>query len=116
MPLFIWEMPTRARPISIEAASLSDIKEKRVLIRLHHLESGVQVEIEDNGPGIAPDVAEHLFEPFVTGKSKGLGLGLLLIREIIKSHGGDLWYDRTVEAGARFTFRLPGDGSSAEQG
>jgi two-component system sensor kinase FixL len=97
---------------AIEAAAASEGKEKRVWIRLSHLEGAVQADIEDNGPGIPPDMAEHLFEPFVTGKSKGLGLGLLLSREVIRGHGGDLWCDRTVEVGARLTFRLPGDGSN----
>lgn len=101
---------------AIEAAALNRVREKRVLIRLSHVEDAVQVDIEDNGPGIPSDIAEHLFEPFATGKSKGLGLGLLLSREIIRCHGGDLWCDRTVEAGARFTFRLPGDGSDVNQG
>jgi two-component system sensor kinase FixL len=97
---------------AIEAAASGEVKEKRVRIRLSQLEGVIQIDIEDNGPGIPPDIAEHLFEPFVTQKSKGLGLGLLLSREIIKGHGGDLWCDHTVELGGRFTFRLPGDGSN----
>jgi two-component system, LuxR family, sensor kinase FixL len=92
---------------AIEAAASSKVREKRVLIRLSHVEDAVQVEIQDNGSGVPSDIAEHLFEPFATGKSKGLGLGLLLSREIIRCHGGDLWSDRTIKAGARFTFRLP---------
>jgi C4-dicarboxylate-specific signal transduction histidine kinase len=100
----------------IEAAAEGSAREGQVRIRLRHSGGTVQVDVEDNGPGVPPEIEEHLFEPFATGKPRGLGLGLLLSREIIRSRGGDLWCDQTVEAGARFTFRLPDVRSNVDAG
>lgn len=67
------------------------------------------VEIEDNGPGIALNVIEHIFDPFFTTKtSHGLGLGLAISADIIKSFKGSL-SAVNVEKGARFVLRLPLD-------
>ena len=44
--------------------------------------------VKDNGPGVPPDIAEHLFDPFVTNKSSGTGLGLALVAKVIGDHGG----------------------------
>lgn len=50
------------------------------------------VEIEDTGPGIPLGILDRLFEPFVTaGKRDGLGLGLVLARQTVLDHGGDMW-------------------------
>jgi len=68
----------------------------------------VMVSVEDNGPGIPPDIVDQLFQPFVTaGKKNGMGLGLALSRKTVLSHGGDLWAER-MAPGARFRLRLPG--------
>jgi len=48
----------------------------------------LEVRIQDNGPGVAPRLREHLFEPFVTSKSFGAGLGLALVSKLIVAHGG----------------------------
>ncbi len=74
------------------------------------LENGsVVVQVEDNGPGIAPEIRSKLFQPFVTaGKRNGLGLGLALSRQTVLDHGGDMWVDSVAGHGARFSFRLPG--------
>ena len=66
----------------------------------------VRIEVEDNGPGIPPEIRDALFEPFVTAKKKqGLGMGLMLSRRTVRELGGDLWLDRA--AGARFVISLP---------
>ena len=68
----------------------------------------VVVSVEDDGPGIPADIADQLFQPFVTaGKKNGMGLGLALSRKTVLSHGGDLWAER-MGPGARFLLRLPG--------
>jgi signal transduction histidine kinase len=74
------------------------------------LESGsVVVQVQDNGPGIAPEIRASLFQPFVTaGKRNGLGLGLALTRQTVLEHGGDMWVESEPGKGARFRFRLPG--------
>ena len=99
---------------AIESAAENPTWQKRVSIRLRRTGSEVQVDVEDNGPGVNPDIAAHLFEPFMTGKPKGMGLGLMLSRQIIQSHGGDLWCDHAVTTGACFSFRLPALGSNAD--
>jgi two-component system sensor kinase FixL len=67
---------------------------------------GVLFRIADNGPGIAPDIAAHLFEPFTTSKPDGMGMGLNICRTIIEAHGGRIWMEEGG-AGAVFLFRLP---------
>lgn len=63
----------------------------------------VTIEISDNGPGIAPDIADQLFTPFVTGRPDGLGLGLGIARDIAREFGGDL---DLVPASRGATFRI----------
>ena len=68
----------------------------------------VTVRVADNGPGVSPEIHEHLFQPFVSsGKKNGLGLGLALSRQTILDHGGDMWAESEPGHGARFCFRLP---------
>lgn len=68
----------------------------------------VRVCVADNGPGVASEMAGLLFEPFATGKSEGLGLGLAISRSLIDAHGGKLWA-KPVAGGACFCFTLPAD-------
>jgi signal transduction histidine kinase len=71
-------------------------------------EDFVLVSVEDNGPGIAPEIRANLFQPFVSaGKRNGLGLGLALSRQTVLDYGGDMWVDPAPRRGARFCFRLP---------
>jgi signal transduction histidine kinase len=78
-----------------------------------HLSASVQrdvaiIEVADTGPGISPEIREHLFQPFVSsGKKNGLGLGLALSRQTILDHGGDMWAESEPGHGARFFIRLP---------
>ena len=68
----------------------------------------VTIEVADNGPGISPDIRDHLFQPFVSaGKKNGLGLGLALSRQTVLDHGGDMWVESAAGRGARFFIRLP---------
>jgi two-component system sensor kinase FixL len=67
----------------------------------------VTVTVADTGPGLAPDVARRLFEPFVSSKSNGMGMGLNICRTIIEAHGGRLWSDPNPAGGAIFRFRIP---------
>ncbi len=68
----------------------------------------VLVEVRDTGPGIAPELRDHLFQPFSTSrKGKGLGLGLALARQVVLDHGGEMWANSNPGQGACFSFRLP---------
>lgn len=62
--------------------------------------------VRDTGPGVPPDLAERVFEPFVTGRADGTGLGLAIARELADAHGGRLAL-RASEAGAVFALDLP---------
>lgn len=67
----------------------------------------VELVVADSGPGIDARIEERLFEPFVTTKAQGIGLGLSICRSIATAHGGTLLYSRKPEGGARFTLSLP---------
>jgi C4-dicarboxylate-specific signal transduction histidine kinase len=84
-------------------------KEGRVTVRVRTQGSLVHIEVEDDGPGIAPAVRDRLFEPFVTTKDvgEGTGLGLAVCRGLVESAGGEVSLDATYEGGARFTVVLP---------
>jgi two-component system, LuxR family, sensor kinase FixL len=66
----------------------------------------VEVSVRDTGPGLAPDVVERLFQPFVTTKDSGMGIGLSICRKIIDAHGGRLWAAGNPGGGTIFTFTL----------
>jgi len=77
-------------------------------LRFRQEEHEVITEIADNGPGIAPEVAEKLFQPFATyGKAHGTGLGLSICKKIIEDHGGRIWAANAPDGGAVFSFSLP---------
>ena len=65
------------------------------------------VEVADTGPGISDEVAARLFQPFVTTKANGMGIGLSISRRIIQSHGGELNVRSNEAGGATFSFFLP---------
>jgi two-component system sensor kinase FixL len=67
----------------------------------------VEFAITDNGPGVSSDIADRLFDPFVTTKSHGMGMGLSVCRRLIESHGGTIDVESVPGQGACFSFRLP---------
>ena len=66
----------------------------------------VQVAVADSGPGISQDVAEKLFQPFVTTKAHGMGMGLSICRGIVEAHGGKLTLSENPSGGALFRFTI----------
>jgi len=70
-------------------------------------EGFVMVSIEDSGTGISENVAGQLFQPFVTTKKAGMGIGLSICRTIVEAHGGRIWFEPGSEGGTIFHFTLP---------
>jgi two-component system sensor kinase FixL len=70
-------------------------------------DSMVAVSVADTGSGIAPSIEAQLFQPFVTTKSEGMGIGLSVCRAIVEAHGGRLWVEPNPGGGSVFWFTLP---------
>jgi two-component system sensor kinase FixL len=66
----------------------------------------VEISVQDSGSGISGDVASHLFQPFMTTKQQGMGVGLSISRTIIEAHGGRIWAEANPEGGTVFRFTL----------
>ena len=79
----------------------------QVWIKLKMLEGNCHIEVEDTGRGVDPSVQSRLFEPFATGHKEGTGLGLYLSRNLVRSFGGDLSYDKQQSSVTRFVLTLP---------
>ncbi len=67
----------------------------------------VKVSVADSGPGISPEIRERLFQPFVTTKANGMGVGLSICRTIVEAQGGRIWVEESPSGGATFSFTLP---------
>ena len=80
----------------------------KIFLRFQSNENEITTEIEDTGPGIAPEIADKLFQPFAThGKTKGTGLGLSICKKIVEDHGGKISVRSEAGRGAIFCFTLP---------
>ena len=80
----------------------------KIFLGFHADEKEIVTEIEDTGSGIAPEIADKLFQPFAShGKSHGTGLGLSICKKIIEDHGGRIWVRNEPKRGAIFCFSLP---------
>jgi signal transduction histidine kinase len=117
----IVDVPTTAMPVIADAAlvhvvvsnlianaidALAVATNGHIRISLRREGSRAVLRTVDDGPGVAPAVRAKLFEPFVTGKPSGVGIGLTLSRKIARAHGGDLSLEATA-TGASFVFTLP---------
>jgi len=79
-----------------------------VVVRGRRVDGQVLLDVEDTGPGVDPATRRRLFEPLITTKARGIGLGLALVKRIAERHGGGVEYSDRPGGGACFTVRLPG--------
>ncbi len=89
-----------------EALSESE-QPRRVVVRAQFASDQIELQVDDNGPGIPVDQQGKLFEAFYTTKPSGMGMGLAISRTIIEDHGGRLWGSLNDSGGATFHFTLP---------
>jgi two-component system sensor kinase FixL len=88
--------------------AMRDQRDRKLAVETALGEPGfVAVTVTDNGPGIAPEIASQLFQPFITTKEKGMGIGLTICQSIIEGHGGRIWAEQNEPAGTIFRFQLP---------
>jgi two-component system sensor kinase FixL len=86
---------------AIEA--MHETESRRMVVATREADDGmVEISVSDTGSGISPDVVRRLFQPFVTTKPHGMGVGLSISRTIVESHGGRLWVETNPEGGTIF--------------
>jgi signal transduction histidine kinase len=91
----------------LENAVYAASPEGEVTVRAGSADGAVAVYVEDTGPGVDAATLRRLFEPLITTKERGVGLGLALVKRIAERHGGTVTYSDRPGGGARFTVRLP---------
>jgi two-component system sensor kinase FixL len=80
---------------------------RRITIQTSLADAAVEVVVSDRGVGLPPGSETKIFEPYVTTKPQGLGMGLSIVRTIVEAHGGRLWATANPQGGAAFHFTLP---------
>lgn len=92
-----------------DAISASGSRTGKILIQVSLLNRPgyAEIRVSDTGPGVPQDLHPMLFQPLQSTKPDGLGLGLSLCSSIVRSHGGELWLDKSARNGATFAFTLP---------
>ena len=92
-----------AEPLRIELQP----KKLMRLDTMHAAAEAAEITVRDNGTGIPPGDTERIFQPFVTTKSHGLGLGLAICRSVAEAHQGVMWAENAAEGGAIFHMKIP---------
>jgi nitrogen fixation/metabolism regulation signal transduction histidine kinase len=126
-----WRIPDAPMPVSLDKQMLHQVLSNIVRNALQavtahhekgHIEVGVVSEhdafaivVDDDGPGVPPNMRDSVFDPYVTTKSEGTGLGLAIVKKIVVEHGGTIDAGVSPLGGARFRIRIPRLRSAAAQ-
>lgn len=118
--------PVQGDPVQLKQALINILANARQILQEHQPGGGgrvrvtigraigprppIRIEVSDNGPGVAGDDVEKLFEPFFTRRNKGTGLGLAITRRIIEAHSGSIRIANGPDGGALVTVELPIEG------
>ncbi len=111
-----WDPARMAQVVSNLVANALEhgARDGRVRVSVEGDEEDAVIEVENQGPPIAPELRAVMFEPFCRGSAlrdvshaRGLGLGLYIVSQVVKAHGGTVSVDSTAERGTRFMVRLP---------
>ena len=100
---------------SMEAMETIDTKNRRLTIQTLGTDRAIEIRLTDTGVGFGEELATRLFEPFITTKKEGVGLGLSICRTIVEAHGGGILADSRPGQGAIFRVTLPTDRRSHER-
>jgi PAS domain S-box-containing protein len=93
---------------ALEAIEETDSGPCRLIVRtLMNEAHEIELTVQDSGGGILPEMAKQMYDPFVTGKQEGLGMGLTICRTIVEAHGGKLWSTPNADEGTTFHVQLP---------
>jgi nitrogen fixation/metabolism regulation signal transduction histidine kinase len=87
--------------------ALADSADPRIVVRSERVDGALRVTISDNGGGFPERLMQRAFEPYVTTKPKGTGLGLVIVKKIVEEHGGTVHIENITPHGARVSFTLP---------
>lgn len=115
------ELSLQLRPVAFERGLTNIVANARkyalhIWISARHIDDGAHVEIlvDDDGPGIPPELREEVFKPFVRVEPSrnvatgGVGLGLPIARDVVHAHGGQIWLEESPRGGVRAVIHLPG--------
>ena len=86
--------------------AMAEVEKRELTISSDTAHEGLRITVQDTGPGLAPQVAARLFQPFVTTKADGMGIGLKICQSIIEGHGGTI-VAQQGNPGAIFVIHLP---------
>ena len=93
---------------ALEACASYKVDHPRIILQAEVVGNSVIFQVDDNGPGISPEIGEKIFTPFVSGKKQGgIGLGLAIVKHIVEEHGGSIHYQPLSDGGSRFIITLP---------
>jgi two-component system sensor kinase FixL len=95
------------------AEAMANCERRELSIAAARVDDMVEISVADSGPGLSQSVRDRLFQPFVTTKVDGMGVGLSVCRNIIEGHGGRLWAEDGPDGGTVFRFTVPRDQGAA---